>query len=106
MNITLNFSANATNFIGGGGGVNPAPIFRFMVSDNESGSCPAGGLNTTLLSWTDVVENANIRICNGTAAQGMQYGATTDSLAIGIFVGIPSNAAGTKNVTIMAQGTS
>jgi hypothetical protein len=97
INVTLNFSANATNFIGGGGGLNPMPQFMFSVAQNETNSC------TTPFypSWTNVVENTNVVICNG-----MDYGANSDSLAIGVLVVIPSNVPqGTKTVTITAQGT-
>jgi hypothetical protein len=104
LNVTLNFSANATNFIGGGGGINPGPSFKFLMSENETTSCP--GLNGTLAVWTEVNESQNYRVCQGATANMLQYGSATDTLSIGISISIPSNAAGTKNVTIFAQGTS
>lgn len=97
LNVTLNFSANATNFIGGGGGANPYPQFKFSVANNETGACTT--LHNT--TWTDVIENVDNAIC-----EGLDYGSSTDSLSIGIFVVIPSNTPqGTKTVTIKAQGT-
>jgi len=106
LNVSLNFSANATNFIGGGGAPNPAPLFKFSVSENESGSCPGGMYAAANNTYIDVTENSWINICNGTSAQNLQYADSTDSLSIGIFLGIPSNAAGSKTVTITAMGTS
>jgi hypothetical protein len=113
LNVSLNFSANAANFLGGGatgcGGTCPAPLFKFTVLENESGSCPGGqnGYNATMnQSWVDVVAGSWLPICNGTTSQNLQYGDNNDSLAIGIFIAIPSDASGTKNVTITAQGTS
>ena len=97
INVTLNFTANATDFIGGGGGPNPAPQFMFSASENESGSCTS--IHDT--SWTTVVENVTQDICDG-----MNYVDTNDSLAVGLFVVLPSNTPqGSKTVTILAQGT-
>lgn len=97
VNVTLNFSANATDFIGGGGGPNPAPQFMFSIAENETGSCNTIH-NTT---WTNVIENASNSIC-----EGLNYADTNDSLTVGIYVVIPSNTPqGSKSVTITAQGT-
>lgn len=97
INVTLNFTANATDFIGGGGAPNPAPQFMFSAANNESASC------TTLYdtSWTNVVESTPTTIC-----EGLNYADVSDSLAVGLFVVIPSNTPqGSKTVTITAQGT-
>jgi hypothetical protein len=102
LNVTLNFSADANNFIGGYADVNnPAPSFLFSVSENETSSCTS--INATLAGWTEV-QNTTLStygICNG-----MDYVAGSDSLSIGIKVRIPSNAnQGTKTVYITATGT-
>ena len=106
LNVSLNFSANAANFIGGGGTVNPAPLFMFSASENESGSC-AGGMNATMNNtYITVVPNIWIPICTGASGSNLNYADATDSLTVGIFLGIPSDASGSKTVIITAQGTS
>jgi hypothetical protein len=101
MNVTLNFSANAANFIGG----SLSPSFKFSVSNNESNSCT--GINTSLSNWVEVWNwtQGLATICTGTPAQGLQPGDAGDSISIGIFVGIPFDAVGNKIVTIVATGS-
>lgn len=106
LNVSLNFSTNAAGFIGGGGAPNPLPLFKFSVSENESGSC-FGGMNATMNNtYFDVVANQWIPVCSGSPGNNLLYADGSDSLTIGIFIGIPSDAQGNKNVTITAMGTS
>ncbi|MGV8140853.1 MAG: hypothetical protein ACP5NW_00255 [Candidatus Woesearchaeota archaeon] len=102
LNVTINFSSDANNFIGGYADVNnPDPLFRFTVSDNETGSC--GNLNNSFIGWTDV---QNTSLATYSICDNMGYVAGTDSLSIGIKVQIPANAAqGVKTVYITATGT-
>jgi hypothetical protein len=95
LNVTLNFSKNATAFIGGNATLT---WFKYAVSNNESSSCISGLAST---AWTEVVENSSVPICTN-----MSWLDPTDSLRIGINISIPNNAvAGAKSVSIIAQGT-
>jgi hypothetical protein len=98
MNITLNFSADATIFPGGS---IVTPAFQFSVEPNETFAC-AGGMNTSVASFVNVVANVPYPVCY---SGGLGYISTNDSLAIGIRISIPSDASGGKNVTIRAVGT-
>ena len=96
MNVTLNFSSNASTFIGG---VNYAPLLQYAISENETGSC--GAINATLMGWTSVVQQAVIPICTN-----LNFSDTRDSLMIGIKIAVPEDApTGAKQLNITAQGT-
>jgi len=94
LNVTLNFSNNASTFMGGNGSL---ARFRYGISENETGSCVGTISNTT---WTDAIENATINICTN-----LSWADATDTIRIGINISIPENAAGSKSVNITAQGT-
>ena len=99
MNVTLNFSSNASTLIGGGQPSYTDPLFQYTVSENETGSCISG---LTPGVWTNVSANTVTLICGN-----LSYSDGTDSLIIGIKLGIPLNAvSGPKTVNIIAQGTS
>jgi hypothetical protein len=104
MNVTLNFSANASTFIGGGTGANaPAPQLLFKAGDNESGSCGAD-VNATTAAWTNVTGAAGERfpICMGST--GLLSVPATNSMSIGINITIPYDAVGSKAIIIQASG--
>jgi len=104
LNVSLNFSATALTFIGGGLAASaPLPQLFFMAINNESGSCPAD-VNVTSMTWTNVTSTASFYpICWGN--QGLLSLPTTNSMAIGINITIPYDAAGTKVLTIQASGS-
>jgi hypothetical protein len=95
LSVTLNFSKNATNFIGGNASLT---LFKYTISNNESSSC-VGALNNT--AWTEVIENASVPICTN-----MSWTDITDSLRVGISIAIPNDVtSGIKTVSVLAQGT-
>jgi hypothetical protein len=95
LSVTLNFSKNATNFIGGNASLT---WFKYAISNNETTSC-VGTLNNT--GWTEVIENASVPICTN-----MSWSDPSDTLRIGVNISIPNNAvAGSKSVSVVAQGT-
>ncbi|MGV8140855.1 MAG: hypothetical protein ACP5NW_00265 [Candidatus Woesearchaeota archaeon] len=102
LNVTLNFSGNASTIIGGGGGSIPLPSMAFTIAQNETGSCTT--LNTSYLGWTEIQHTAAwpaYLICTG-----MQYTSTSDSISVGLRISIPSNATeGSKTLWVRAQGT-
>jgi hypothetical protein len=97
LNVTINVSKNATNFIGG---TTKAPSFKYAISNSEPGSC-IGGVLGAVSGWNEVVENASVTICNN-----LSWSPTNNTLRMGIFVSIPADASGSKTVTVTAQGTS
>jgi hypothetical protein len=101
LNITINFSKNAATLIGGAGTVYPPPYFRYTIWQNETPGCAT--MNATVWStWTNVTSPATpTLICNN-----LSYVDGSDSLGIGIELGIPLDASsGSRNVTIYAVGT-
>jgi len=102
LNVTLNFSGNAANVIGGGGGSVPLPSMAFTVAQNESTSCTT--LNTTYAGWTEIQNTSGwpaYLVCTN-----MQYIDTSDSISLGLRLSIPSNASeGVKTLYVRAQGT-
>jgi hypothetical protein len=103
LNVTLNFSGNASTIIGGGGGSIPLPGLYFTIAQNESGSC--GTLNPSYADWT-IIENTetvpSYMICTDLSPLDV-----SDSIAIGLKLSIPSNATqGSRILMIRAQGTS
>jgi hypothetical protein len=99
LNVTLNFSANASTFIGGAA---VTPQFQFIVYQNESGSCNAlnSSLNATFVEVTAAMVGQNMLVCTG-----LNWTNTNDTIAIGTFLRIPADSSGSKQVTITAQGT-
>jgi len=95
LNVTLNFTENATTFLGGTPGL---AWFRYAISNNESGSC-VGTLSNP--GWTDVVRGSVTNICTN-----LSWTDSADSLRIGINISIPEDSLmGTRSVIIIAQGT-
>jgi hypothetical protein len=99
LNVTLNASKNATEFIGGGSATHAYPQFQYLVDDNETGSCPAG---LGPLGFTDVNKSGpGTLVC-----QNFDYQAANDTLVIGVRILIPDDAAsGFKTATFTATGT-
>ena len=95
LNVTLNFTENATTFLGG----TPALAwFRYTVSNNESNSC-VGTLSSQ--GWTDVVRGSVTNICTN-----LSWSDSSDTLKIGINISIPEDSTkGARAVSIIAQGT-
>lgn len=102
-NVSLNFTANATGFIGGTG-----PLFKYRVNQSaEPGSC-AAIMNGSGATFQEVGSSAGTnettvkgaKICNN-----LNYQDSTDLIDIGFWVSIPQNAAsGDHNVIITAIG--
>jgi hypothetical protein len=99
LNITLNFSNNASTFIGGAA---VTPQFQFIIYNNETGSCNT--LNSSLTSTFTEVTAAMVGQ-NMLACTGLNWSNTQDSIGIGVLVRIPADSSGTKQVNITAQGT-
>jgi hypothetical protein len=104
LNISINFSTNETTFPGGA--VSPYRRLKYTVGPNETGSCPGAfdfGLNvTTAIAWTDVTTpGAATKVCGN-----LSWLDNIDTIRVGIQVGIPTDADGTKSLLIGALGTS
>jgi len=97
LNVTLNFTANATQFIGGS---TVPPSLQFMASNNGTGASCLNGLAYNN-SWTEV-QVANVTLYN--ICQNLSY-YTNNTMMLGIKVVIPADAQGTKSLSIIAQGT-
>ena len=94
VNLTLNCSANSTNFIGGNYSV---AKFQYAVSNNESGSC-SGVLSN--YGWTDA-DKIDVNICGN-----LSYISSQNSLRLGVKVVIPYDAYnGSRTATFTATGT-
>jgi hypothetical protein len=94
MNVTLNFSSNASVFLGG-----TSPSLKYLASGNESSSCGPGATPGT---WTEVVPNSLLNICTN-----LSWAEAGDSLKVGLNITIPQDALqGAKSLNITAQGTS
>ncbi len=95
MNVSINFTTDASGFPGGNATVRS---FAYTFRANESGSCIGA---TTQAGWIEVASPATMKlICSNLSWFG------ADSMLVGLKVVIPEDADGTKNVTIVAQGTS
>lgn len=95
MNVTMNFSTDASGFPGGNATVRS---LQYTFRANESGACTGA---TTQSVWTEVTAPSTMKlICSNLSWSG------NDSILVGLRVVIPEDADGTKNVTIVAQGTS
>jgi hypothetical protein len=101
LNVTLNFSRNATDFLSVSSGT--VGNFKYVVSNNESGSCtPVGWLNATTTAWTEVgVPNTTTVVC-----QNLSWAGSGNSLVIGLNLTVTDNVTqGAKFMWITAQGT-
>jgi hypothetical protein len=102
LNISVNFSTSSAGFPGG----SLFPQFRklrFTAGPNESGSCqtPASNWNATVGNWVDVAPVNLTYLC-----YNLSWNDTIDTIRLGLQIVIPSDADGTKALTIIAQGTS
>jgi hypothetical protein len=102
LNISVNFSTNSAGFPGG----SLFPQYRklrFTASANETGSCstPTNSWNTSALTWVDVTPTNMTYLC-----YNLSWNDTIDTIRLGLEIAIPSDADGTKALTIVAQGTS
>jgi hypothetical protein len=102
LNVSLNFSTDSSGFPGG----SLFPQYRklrFTAGPNESGSCytPTNNLNTSVGQWVDVTPLSATYIC-----YNLSWNDTIDTMRVGLQISIPSDADGTKALTIIAQGTS
>ena len=100
-NVSLNFTANATGFIGG-----TAPSFQYRVNQSaEAGSC-ARVMNGSSFQEVGHATGRNettipgAKICNN-----LNYQDSTDLIDVGFWVSLPQNAAsGDHNVVVTAIG--
>jgi hypothetical protein len=97
LNVTLNFSGNASTFIGGNQTI---AKLRFKVSENESNSCVGGTIPYT--AWTEVgAPNTSLVACTNLSWNGIQ-----NTLKVGLNVTLPMDAiSGSRSITVLAQGT-
>jgi hypothetical protein len=91
-NVSLNFTNNASSFIGGSNA-----SFRYLVTNNETGSCSGGILNGT--GWTEVaLQNQNYRVCNA-----LNFSDTNDTFNFALWLQIPYDTPkGSHNTNIYA----
>lgn len=100
MLIQINFSKNATDFIGGTFDYGGYLAF-FNVSNNESASCL--NLNRTYENWT----MNNLTQINPLICDNLNFTDSKDELRIDILINIPyTSPAATKTVNVTATGTS
>jgi hypothetical protein len=97
LSVTINFTGNATTFIGGNQSV---ARLKFAVSENESTSCAGGTISNG--GWTEVqAPNTFVPTCSN-----LSYADDRDSLRIGLNLSIPIDAnSGARTITVLAQGT-
>lgn len=93
-NVSLNFTRNATTFIGG-----TSPSFKYEVGNNESSSCTTLRNASTFKEVSDIeVNGTNARICDG-----LNFDDESDRLHIGFWLVIPEDASvGSHEVTVTA----
>ena len=100
INITMNSSANSSTFIGGGGAGYDNPLFQFVVTNNETGSCL---ITVNYPNWSDsnLIFGNQSQICGNLTPVD-----TSDTIRIGVRIGIPLNSlTGARTATFLAQGT-
>lgn len=97
LSVTLNFSDNASTFIGGNQSV---AKLQFKVANNESNSCTPGGI--PFLTWTEVgTPNSTVVACTN-----LSWNPSANSLRVGLNMTIPTDTiSGQKTLTNVAQGT-
>ena len=102
-NISLNFTANASGFIGG-----TSPSFQFEVTQGEASSCTTIGNGSAFREVGNLVGSSNSNDTNLTGSRictNLDYQDATDLLEVGAYISIPQNAAsGDHRVTITAIG--
>ncbi len=96
LQVTLNFTGNASTFIGGNQSV---ARLQFKVAELEAGSCAVG---VSYPTWTEVgTPNETVMACTN-----LSWNTNTNSLRVGLNMTIPVDVtSGEKNITIIAQGT-
>ena len=93
--IKLFTSKNATTFIGG-----TSPSYQYNISNNKSGSCPAGNQAVTFGNYNDVnITNPGTTVCSR-----LQFLDSTDTLRIDIKLVVPYDAP-TGNSSDQMQAT-
>lgn len=97
-NISLNFSKNATTFIGGN---TVTPSFQYEVINAESSACATIGNGSTFKEVGAIeVNGTNARVCTN-----LGFTDSADLLSVGFFLIIPENAAiGSHEVIVTALG--
>jgi hypothetical protein len=97
LSVTLNFTSNASTFIGGNDTVRS---LKFKVADQEGSSCITGLSPTT---WTEIgTPNTTVAVCSN-----LSWISETNSIRIGLNMTIPTDTpSGERSITIIAQGTS
>jgi hypothetical protein len=97
--VQLSSNASAAQFIGGdssGGG----PLFRYTVTNNETGSCTSPAPP----SFTDVnITAPGTPVC---PSSGLNYSDTRDSMNINIYVNIPYTAPQGQKTAILTATAS
>ncbi len=98
-NVSLNFSSNATGFIGGN---EIAPSFQYLVNNSESGAC--GVIQNTSSGFKEVgateTSSPGARVCTR-----LNFTDTADLINIAFWLRIPEDASpGAHSVTITAIG--
>jgi hypothetical protein len=96
LQVTLNFSGNASTFIGGNESI---ARLQFKVADLEPGSC-SGVI--PFPTWTEVeIPNSTVVACTN-----LSWSPDANSLRVGLNMTIPTDTvSGQKTLTIVAQGT-
>jgi len=102
-NVSLNFTANATGFIGG-----TSPFFKYRVNQSgEPGSCAAimNGSAATFQEVGSAVGHNETTIPGAKICNNLNYQDSTDLIDVGFWISIPQNAAsGDHNVVVTAIG--
>ncbi|MEK6918129.1 MAG: hypothetical protein AABW51_04235 [Nanoarchaeota archaeon] len=96
VSVQLASSNNATQFIGGGGGTNVQPSYKWKITNNLTGACPAANLTT--ITYTDV----NITVPGSVVCQNLGYqGTYSNKLSINLNVTIPVDATPKTAVSVI-----
>ena len=99
LNVTLNFTENATDFMPSS---NAAGLsLKFVVSDAEANSCQ--NKNATTYAWTEVGPS---NITNTYICYNLSWSTASNLLKIGLNLTITDNVTqGSRYMVIQAQGT-
>lgn len=97
-NVSLNFSANASTFIGG-----TSPSLQYEVTNGEASSCTTimNGSSFQVVDAIDEQTPAGARVC-----RTLDFQEASDLLEIGLWILVPQDAPvnGGNTVTILAIG--
>lgn len=86
IRVNLSSNQNATTLIDGAGN-NFGSNFRWRVSNNESGACNDGAYQPQPATYSEIVINTNVTICDS-----LNWGPTNDSLDIDFLLNISDQA--------------